>query len=75
MSDDTSEIPEHLAIPQRCVTLLKGHTMEVFVCAWNPVSSYLASGSGDSTARCVRHTEHVFACLSELVFKFMEELW
>eukprot|EP00168_Porphyra_purpurea_P008598 TRINITY_DN2096_c0_g1_i1.p1 TRINITY_DN2096_c0_g1~~TRINITY_DN2096_c0_g1_i1.p1 ORF type:complete len:373 (+),score=141.81 TRINITY_DN2096_c0_g1_i1:38-1120(+) len=30
---------------------LSGHTSEVFVVAWNPRSSVLASGSGDSTAR------------------------
>ncbi len=30
---------------------LRGHTSEVFVCAWNPRSNLLASGSGDSTAR------------------------
>ncbi|KAJ4967273.1 hypothetical protein NE237_019122 [Protea cynaroides] len=33
------------------VTILEGHTSEVFVCAWSPVGSLLASGSGDSTAR------------------------
>ncbi|XP_078437360.1 WD40 repeat-containing protein HOS15-like isoform X2 [Wolffia australiana] len=33
------------------VTILEGHTSEVFSCAWSPVGSLLASGSGDSTAR------------------------
>lgn len=30
---------------------LRGHCSEVFVCAWNPRTSVLATGSGDSTAR------------------------
>lgn len=30
---------------------LRGHCLEVFVCAWNPRTSVLATGSGDSTAR------------------------
>ncbi|KAL8494523.1 hypothetical protein ACS0TY_025364 [Phlomoides rotata] len=33
------------------VTVLQGHSSEVFACAWNPAGSLLASGSGDSTAR------------------------
>eukprot|EP01028_Stygiella_incarcerata_P005562 TRINITY_DN2338_c0_g1_i1.p1 TRINITY_DN2338_c0_g1~~TRINITY_DN2338_c0_g1_i1.p1 ORF type:complete len:475 (+),score=88.49 TRINITY_DN2338_c0_g1_i1:225-1649(+) len=33
------------------VTLLQGHESEVFMCSWNPVTSRLASGSGDGTAR------------------------
>lgn len=36
------------------VTTLEGHTSEVFICAWSPTSSQLASGSGDSTARIWR---------------------
>ncbi|XP_038971681.1 WD40 repeat-containing protein HOS15-like isoform X2 [Phoenix dactylifera] len=33
------------------VTILEGHSSEVFACAWSPAGSLLASGSGDSTAR------------------------
>ena len=33
------------------VTTLSGHQSEVFICAWNPTSLLLASGSRDSTAR------------------------
>ncbi|KAJ0614382.1 putative transcription factor WD40-like family [Helianthus annuus] len=53
---DPMEIDNSLAsmsalIPNSDVTVLKGHTSEVFVCAWSPTESLLASGSGDSTAR------------------------
>ncbi|GFP83924.1 F-box-like/WD repeat-containing protein tbl1xr1 [Phtheirospermum japonicum] len=41
-------------IPTGGVTVLQGHTSEVFACAWNPAVSLLASGSGDSTARIWR---------------------
>jgi transducin (beta)-like 1 len=33
------------------VHVLRGHESEVFVCAWNPNSSVLATGSSDATAR------------------------
>ncbi|AES94614.2 WD40 repeat-containing protein HOS15 [Medicago truncatula] len=33
------------------VTILEGHKSEVCACAWSPTGSFLASGSGDSTAR------------------------
>lgn len=39
------------SIPDSDVLILNGHTSEVFICAWSPASSLLASGSGDSTAR------------------------
>lgn len=38
-------------IPSSRATILRGHESEVFICAWNPTSDLLASGSGDSTAR------------------------
>eukprot|EP00238_Polyblepharides_amylifera_P000429 CAMPEP_0196572704 /NCGR_PEP_ID=MMETSP1081-20130531/2698_1 /TAXON_ID=36882 /ORGANISM="Pyramimonas amylifera, Strain CCMP720" /LENGTH=488 /DNA_ID=CAMNT_0041890107 /DNA_START=606 /DNA_END=2069 /DNA_ORIENTATION=+ len=47
-----SHMPGNYAlIPESQVTTLTGHTSEVFICAWSPASSLLASGSGDSTAR------------------------
>ena len=39
------------AIAKEDVTVLEGHTSEVFICAWSPTSSQLASGGGDATAR------------------------
>lgn len=38
-------------IPANKATKLRGHESEVFICAWNPTTDLLASGSGDSTAR------------------------
>ena len=40
-----------IEIPESNSIILKGHTSEVFIAAWNPVYDLLASGSGDSTAR------------------------
>eukprot|EP00117_Sycon_ciliatum_P006521 scpid83321/ scgid10024/ F-box-like/WD repeat-containing protein TBL1X; Transducin beta-like protein 1X len=31
-------------------TILRGHSSEVFICAWNPRTDALASGAGDGTA-------------------------
>ncbi|KAL0481146.1 transducin (beta)-like 1 [Acrasis kona] len=50
--DDEQDEESVKLIPQDQATVLKGHTHEVFICAWSPTSSsVLASGSGDSTAR------------------------
>eukprot|EP01102_Stenamoeba_stenopodia_P009779 TRINITY_DN289_c0_g2_i8.p1 TRINITY_DN289_c0_g2~~TRINITY_DN289_c0_g2_i8.p1 ORF type:complete len:476 (+),score=45.89 TRINITY_DN289_c0_g2_i8:339-1766(+) len=45
------EAPTSSFIAEEQVSILEGHLSEVFICAWNPVNSLLASGSGDSTAR------------------------
>lgn len=52
-SMDFEEPTNHdpIEIPDSHATILKGHESEVFICAWNPVTDLLASGSGDSTAR------------------------
>lgn len=50
MGGDADDI-EHLLIPDERAVVLRGHDSEVFICAWNPISDLLASGSGDSTAR------------------------
>ncbi|KAK2985658.1 hypothetical protein RJ640_006921 [Escallonia rubra] len=47
----TSSTSLPCVIPSCDVTVLEGHTSEVFACAWSPAGSVLASGSGDSTAR------------------------
>ncbi|KAJ0756594.1 putative transcription factor WD40-like family [Helianthus annuus] len=51
MEVDNNSTPLSSLIPNSDVTVLEGHTSEVFVCAWSPTGSLLASGSGDSTAR------------------------
>ncbi|XP_054157939.1 F-box-like/WD repeat-containing protein TBL1X [Oppia nitens] len=45
------ESTNNIEIPASRATVLRGHESEVFICAWNPASDLLASGSGDSTAR------------------------
>lgn len=45
------EIDQSIEIPASKATVLRGHESEVFICAWNPSTDLLASGSGDSTAR------------------------
>ena len=38
-------------VPRDAVTVLEGHSSEVFICAWSPAATQLASGGGDATAR------------------------
>ncbi|KAM7514392.1 hypothetical protein LguiA_003975 [Lonicera macranthoides] len=49
VSTSSASLPS--VIPNCDVTILEGHSSEVFACAWSPTGSLLASGSGDSTAR------------------------
>ncbi|KAG1076806.1 hypothetical protein G6F42_025276 [Rhizopus arrhizus] len=53
MDEEMTEVqPNSTEIRPEDVVILQGHQSEVFSCAWNPVvSSLLASGSGDATAR------------------------
>lgn len=39
------EVDVDVEIPQNKAMVLRGHESEVFICAWNPVSDLLASGS------------------------------
>lgn len=49
--NETMEVDGSIEIPPSKATVLRGHESEVFICAWNPTTDLLASGSGDSTAR------------------------
>lgn len=48
---ESMEVDQSIEIPPSKATVLRGHESEVFICAWNPTTDLLASGSGDSTAR------------------------
>uniref|UniRef100_A0A6M2DMM1 Putative u4/u6 small nuclear ribonucleoprotein prp4 n=1 Tax=Xenopsylla cheopis TaxID=163159 RepID=A0A6M2DMM1_XENCH len=50
-AQETMEVDTSIEIPASKATVLRGHESEVFICAWNPSTDLLASGSGDSTAR------------------------
>eukprot|EP01097_Dermamoeba_algensis_P007853 TRINITY_DN5061_c0_g1_i1.p1 TRINITY_DN5061_c0_g1~~TRINITY_DN5061_c0_g1_i1.p1 ORF type:complete len:486 (-),score=50.70 TRINITY_DN5061_c0_g1_i1:255-1712(-) len=50
-TNSTTTTNQDIEINEEQVTVLRGHTSEVFICAWNPTCSLLASGSSDSTAR------------------------
>lgn len=39
------DVDVDVEIPQNKAMVLRGHESEVFICAWNPVSDLLASGS------------------------------
>lgn len=50
-TSESMEVDQSIEIPASKATVLRGHESEVFICAWNPSTDLLASGSGDSTAR------------------------
>lgn len=51
VSAESMDVDGSIEIPASKATVLRGHESEVFICAWNPSTDLLASGSGDSTAR------------------------
>ncbi|KAJ6645329.1 F-box-like/WD repeat-containing protein ebi [Pseudolycoriella hygida] len=44
-------VAQSFLIPVSKSTVLRGHESGVYLCAWNPISDLLASGSVDATAR------------------------
>uniref|UniRef100_A0A8C6U1U3 Transducin beta like 1 X-linked n=1 Tax=Neogobius melanostomus TaxID=47308 RepID=A0A8C6U1U3_9GOBI len=63
------EMDVDVEIPASKATVLRGHESEVFICAWNPVSDLLASGSGDSTARIWNLNENNSSSSTQLVLR------
>uniref|UniRef100_W5MVH1 Transducin beta like 1 X-linked n=1 Tax=Lepisosteus oculatus TaxID=7918 RepID=W5MVH1_LEPOC len=66
---EAMEIDGDVEIPANKATVLRGHESEVFICAWNPVSDLLASGSGDSTARIWNLNENGSSGSTQLVLR------
>uniref|UniRef100_H2QY99 F-box-like/WD repeat-containing protein TBL1XR1 n=1 Tax=Pan troglodytes TaxID=9598 RepID=H2QY99_PANTR len=69
ISECPMEIDGDVEIPPNKATVLRGHESEVFICAWNPVSDLLASGSGDSTARIWNLNENSNGGSTQLVLR------
>ncbi|XP_063875815.1 F-box-like/WD repeat-containing protein TBL1XR1 isoform X1 [Scylla paramamosain] len=61
------EVDNSVEIPLNKATILRGHQSEVFICAWNTIT-YLASGSGDSTAR-IWNMNNSTTSLNQLVLR------
>ncbi|KAL4824752.1 hypothetical protein H8958_005737 [Nasalis larvatus] len=68
MTDNHSKDGDVEISPNKA-TVLRGHESEVFICAWNPVSDLLASGSGDSTARIWNLNENSNGGSTQLVLR------
>uniref|UniRef100_A0A8B9RAP2 TBL1X receptor 1 n=1 Tax=Astyanax mexicanus TaxID=7994 RepID=A0A8B9RAP2_ASTMX len=60
---DMMEVDGDVEIPQNKAMVLRGHESEVFICAWNPVSDLLASGSVSPTAPLARPSRPALICL------------
>ncbi|KPP78329.1 F-box-like/WD repeat-containing protein TBL1X-like, partial [Scleropages formosus] len=66
---EAMDVDGDVEIPASKATVLRGHESEVFICAWNPVSDLLASGSGDSTARIWNLNEKSSSGSTQLVLR------
>uniref|UniRef100_A0A671Q295 F-box-like/WD repeat-containing protein TBL1XR1-B n=1 Tax=Sinocyclocheilus anshuiensis TaxID=1608454 RepID=A0A671Q295_9TELE len=66
---DMMDMDVDVEIPQNKAMVLRGHESEVFICAWNPVTDLLASGSGDSTARIWNLIENSSSGSTQLVLR------
>ncbi|RXN12447.1 F-box-like WD repeat-containing TBL1X [Labeo rohita] len=66
---EAMEVDGEVQIPASKATVLRGHESEVFICAWNPVTDLLASGSGDSTARIWNLNENSNSGSTQLVLR------
>ncbi|XP_045471970.1 F-box-like/WD repeat-containing protein TBL1XR1 [Harmonia axyridis] len=65
---ESMEVDTSIEIPASKATVLRGHESEVFICAWNPTTDLLASGSGDSTARIWDMSDNT-TCPNQLVLR------
>lgn len=66
--NENMEVDTLIEIPASKATVLRGHESEVFICAWNPTTDLLASGSGDSTARIWDMSDNT-TCPNQLVLR------
>ncbi|CAH2237444.1 jg12780, partial [Pararge aegeria aegeria] len=66
---DNMDVDQSIEIPASKATVLRGHESEVFICAWNPSTDLLASGSGDSTARIWDMTDNPATTPNQLVLR------
>ncbi|XP_029174304.1 F-box-like/WD repeat-containing protein ebi isoform X5 [Nylanderia fulva] len=59
-------------IPASKVTKLRGHKSDVFICAWNPITDLLVSGSSDGTA-CIWDMSDNLLAHNLLVLRYLSQ--
>ncbi|CAK1548469.1 unnamed protein product [Leptosia nina] len=69
IAQEPMETDQSIEIPPSKATVLRGHESEVFICAWNPSTDLLASGSGDSTARIWDMSDNPTSIPNQLILK------